>query len=76
MNEAMSQIELKDQHILWSREMVQEILGVRSHSAIYRAIKNDGLPKPIRIGRLAKWRKSEVLEWLDNRPQGLEHEVQ
>ena len=61
---------------MWDRKTVLEVIGVKADSTLYRAIKNDGHPKPIRVGRSAKWRKSEVLEWLDNRPQGLEHEVQ
>lgn len=67
---------LEDRYIMWDRKTVMGIMGIKGDSTLYRAIKNDGLPKPIRVGRSARWRKSEVLEWLDNRPQGLEHEVQ
>ena len=66
---------LDDHHIVWERKVVMDVLGIKADSTFYRAIKKDGLPKPIRIGGLAKWRKSEILEWLDSRPQGLEHEV-
>lgn len=69
-------VVLEDRHIMWDRKVVLSVVGFKSDSALYRAIKESDMPKPIRVGRLAKWRKSEVLEWLDNRPQGLEHEVQ
>lgn len=73
---AREKVVLEDHHVMWDRATVLGVIGLKSNSAFYRAIKEDGLPKPIRIGRLAKWRKSEVLEWLDSRPQGLEHEFQ
>lgn len=70
------EIVLDDRHVMWNRKTVLGVIGLKSDSALYRAIKEDSLPKPIRVGRLAKWRKSEILEWLDSRPQGLEHEFQ
>lgn len=69
-------VVLEDRHIMWDRKTVLEVMGVKGDSTLYRAIKNDGLPKPIRVGKSARWRKSEILEWLDSRPQGLEHEFQ
>lgn len=73
---AQEKVVLEDRHIMWDRKTVMGIMGIKGDSTFYRAIKNDGLPKPVRIGRSARWRKSEVLEWLDSRPQGLEHEFQ
>lgn len=70
------ELVLEDRHIMWDRKTVLGVVGFKSDSALYRAMKESDMPKPIRIGRLAKWRKSEVLEWLDSRPQGLEHEFQ
>lgn len=76
MKTAQEKIILEDRHILWDRAEVLSVIGLKSSSALYRAIKEDNLPKPIKVGgRLSKWRKSEVLEWIDTRPQGLEHEI-
>lgn len=66
---------LDDRYIVWDRDVVINVLGFGSVSSLYRAMKKYDLPKPIRVGGSVKWRKSEVLEWLDTRPQGLEHEV-
>lgn len=71
-----NKIILEDRHIMWDRDTVLEVMGVKGVSTLYRAIKNSDFPSPIRVGRLSRWRKSEVLEWLDSRPQGLEHEFQ
>lgn len=72
----INQIELEDRHILLDRKAVLNILGLKADSALYRAIKEDSFPKPLRIGgRASRWRKSDVLEWIDNRPQHLEHEA-
>ena len=69
-------IQLEDRHILLDRKAVLDILGLKADSALYRAIKEDSFPKPLRIGgRASRWRKSDVLEWIDNRPQHLEHEA-
>lgn len=78
MNKVIEELGiLDDRHILWSKEAVLDVLGFKSVTTLYQAIKNDNLPKPIRVGgRASRWRKSEVLEWLDSRPQGLEHEIQ
>lgn len=68
-------VVLEDRYIMWDRKTVLDVLGIKGDATLYRAIKNDEFPKPVRIGRLSKWRKSEVLEWLDTRPQRLEYEV-
>lgn len=66
---------LDDRYIMWDRDVVIKVLGLGSVSTLYRAMQKYELPRPIRIGGSVKWRKSEVLAWLDSRPQGLEHEV-
>ncbi|NYT67699.1 helix-turn-helix transcriptional regulator [Pusillimonas noertemannii] len=40
-------------------------------TATYAAIKNLGFPEPYQLGaRLVRWKRSEVKEWLENRPRG------
>ena len=73
LNQGITQLE--DRHVLWDLKKVGEVLGM-GRSSIYTAMKSDGLPKPIKLGRSSKWRKSEILNWIDSRPQGLEHEFQ
>lgn len=65
---------LDDRYVLWDVNTVMEVLDIK-RTSVYAAIKDSGLPKPIKVGGLSKWRKSEILDWLDSRPQGLEHEI-
>lgn len=40
-------------------------------TAIYAAIKNDDFPEPYQLGkRNARWKRTEVLQWLESRPRG------
>ena len=34
---------------------------------IYKLIKDGSFPKPIKLGRSSRWRKSEVESWLQER---------
>ena len=44
---------------------VEECVGF-SRSAIYRAMEEDGFPRPVKIGRRAvAWVESEILAWLE-----------
>ncbi len=44
-------------------------LGV-SNGTIRNWMRDQGFPDPIRLGKLAKWRRGDVLAWMDGRPQG------
>ncbi|QMT41388.1 helix-turn-helix transcriptional regulator [Neisseria shayeganii] len=64
--------DLPPEYVLWSASTVGAVTGLGGRTAIYNAIKNDGLPKPLRIGgRKSMWRKSDVLAWIDSRQQCL-----
>lgn len=40
-------------------------------TATYNAIRNLGFPEPYQLGaRCVRWKRSEVKEWLENRPRG------
>lgn len=39
--------------------------GFRSHSFIYQQIKEGHLAQPIKVGRLSRWKESDVKVWLD-----------
>lgn len=64
-------LNLEDQHVLWDRRTVEKVLGIKT-TALYRMMKESGLPKPIRLGaRRVMWKRSDVLAWIDSRPQEL-----
>ncbi|MBU0726396.1 MAG: AlpA family phage regulatory protein [Alphaproteobacteria bacterium] len=43
---------------------------VGSKPSLYRLVKEDGFPPPIKIGkRRSAWRAAEVAEWVNNRPR-------
>ncbi len=47
------------------------ILGI-SEATVYRWIKSEGLPEPIKLGsNSVGWKLSEVQAWLDSRARGL-----
>ena len=40
-------------------------------TAIYNAVREHGFPEPYQLGtRIARWKRVEVLAWLENRPRG------
>ena len=42
-----------------------------SRTGVYALIKNDDFPQPYQFGRrAARWKRTEVLEWMNNRPRG------
>ena len=42
-----------------------------SRRTVYRLIKLDLFPAPIKVGlRAVRWRPEEIEEWKDSRPQG------
>jgi prophage regulatory protein len=42
---------------------VMEMLGMKK-TAIYDRIKDGTFPKPIKLGRMSGWRRSDVLAWI------------
>jgi predicted DNA-binding transcriptional regulator AlpA len=36
-------------------------------TSVCRYAKSNDLPKPIKIGRTARWRKSKIMNWLEQR---------
>lgn len=40
-------------------------------TAVYNAIREHGFPEPYQLGaRVSRWKRTEVLQWLENRPRG------
>lgn len=65
-------IEVDDAYILWTRDQVKNLLGFKSNGALYNAINQNGFPKPLRIGgQASRWRKSDVLNYIDSCSQEL-----
>lgn len=60
---------------LLNERQVAELVGV-SKSTLRRMVSANEFPKPIRIGKRAiRWRRSEVLEWIDSRPRATEENL-
>ena len=49
---------------LLSVEQVAELLNC-SRRHIYRLADSGRLPRPVRLGALIRWRRTELTEWLD-----------
>ena len=43
------------------------------HSEIYRRMDRGEFPRPVYIGRAARWRSDDIAEWMDSRPREPEH---
>jgi excisionase family DNA binding protein len=42
------------------------LLGRCSTRHLYRLVDTGRMPAPVRLGRLVRWRRAEVLEWIAN----------
>lgn len=50
---------------------VVKLVGM-CRASIYKAIKADNFPQPVRLGaRSVGWRQEEVEDWLADRPKGV-----
>lgn len=45
---------------------VEDHIGLRN-SKIYDMVKENQFPKPIKLGRVSVWLRSEVSEWMSER---------
>ena len=62
---------MSETKILITREEVSEMAAI-SCSTIYKLMKREQFPKPIKIGRHAvRWYRSEVIAWLEERPRAV-----
>ena len=53
---------------LLTRQELQAMLGI-SRSGLYLLMRDNGLPRPIRLGpQTNRWRRHEVENWLAKRP--------
>lgn len=43
----------------------------QSKSSIYRLLKRDEFPQPLRLGRSIAFRESEIDAWIDAQPRGV-----
>ena len=63
--------EIYMEHDLVRLPELQRLLGGVSKAVVYRWMKTDGLPAPLRIGgRCVAWHKNEVLGWISERERG------
>lgn len=54
---------------IWRVKRVIQEIGL-SRTTIWRGVRNDTFPKPIRLGvNSVGWLKKDVLEWMDSRPR-------
>jgi predicted DNA-binding transcriptional regulator AlpA len=53
------------------RPMAKNMLGGVNNSTVYRWIKKEGFPKPIKLSpSCSVWNIAEVQEWIDSRQRG------
>lgn len=53
---------------LLRRRQVEDITGL-SRSSIYRLMRNEEFPLPVKVGPAAvRWKASDILAWLESRP--------
>lgn len=72
INEANSAANQADIDRIVRKKELTGLLGV-SITTIYRWIKTEGLPKPLKLGaNSVGWRLSEVQAWLDSRERDRE----
>ena len=53
---------------LLTRADVQRITGL-SRSSVYRLMRSDRFPEPVKLEGVVRWRADEVCEWLDALPR-------
>lgn len=62
--------DVTDDMVFDPLEVVSSYTGM-GRTAIYAAIKKDGFPEPYQLGkRIARWKRSQVLAWVEARPRG------
>ena len=49
--------------LLLSRSQVCEVVNLRPTS-IYSAMENEGFPQPLKIGKAARWVRSDIEQWI------------
>jgi excisionase family DNA binding protein len=57
-----------DSAVLLDVAAVARLLGVSKRSVLRRVDEGE-LPRPILIGRLARWRRSDIVAWLEHKFQ-------
>ena len=56
---------MKEEDRLLNAKEVSALLGV-SRTTLHRLVSANKFPKPLRVGlRASRWRRSQVLEWMD-----------
>ena len=56
---------------LLSSDEVAKMVGISKPSVfLWAKSRQNGFPQQLKLGRLSRWRASEVEEWLNSRPRG------
>ena len=59
-------LSLPDGPLLLTAEETAALLGI-SRSALYRMDARGDIPRPVRIGRMTRWSRLEVIRWVERR---------
>jgi prophage regulatory protein len=60
-----------ENHLIRIRPMAKTMLGNPSNSTIYRWIRNEKFPHPIKLSSsCSAWKVSEVRTWIESRERG------
>jgi len=62
MDEEISRKTVERQQVAVSVDTVAELLGISTRS-VWRLVARGELPRPVRIGGLARWDQAAVLAW-------------
>ena len=55
-------------HVLLTVKDVSSILNI-STTTIWRHVQSGSFPKPLKIGRLTRWRRSDIDQLIETAPQ-------
>lgn len=52
--------------ILWTDLQVMTAYGLKCRQTVWRWAKAGKIPKPVRLGKLPRWKKAEIIEHIDS----------
>lgn len=53
---------------LWTADDLSELLRV-SKSGIYNLVREQKIPRPLRIGKSMRWDRDDVMRWLNRQKE-------
>ena len=60
--------EPRDHRDLWTIADIQAELAL-GRATVYRLVRTDKFPVPLKLGSSSRWRRLEVLDWVSSQPR-------